>query len=179
MVSNCSIIWILGANERNTTGFLAMKVISGGQTGSDQAGLAAAKELGLETGGWLPKGYMTAEGPRPDLLTLYNMKEHPKKGYPPRTERNVIDSDATVIFGDADSPGCTLTRKYCKLYTKPVALISFPGAFSIEETAIGIANWIAKDPEIFVLNIAGNRESKNPGIFEFTKAVLLLALQKR
>jgi hypothetical protein len=32
------------------------RVISGGQTGADQAGLAAAKRLGVPTGGFMPKG---------------------------------------------------------------------------------------------------------------------------
>ena len=155
-----------------------MKIISGGQTGADQAGLAAAKELGLETGGWLPKGCVTQEGPRPDLLTLYNMKEHPKKGYPPRTERNVLDSDGTLIFGNVTSPGCRLTIKFCKLYNKPFVAVTFPSAFSIEETVIGLGIWLRKNPPLRCINVAGNRESTNPGIFEFTKAVLLLALKE-
>lgn len=32
------------------------KIVSGGQTGADRAGLDAALELGLELGGWCPKG---------------------------------------------------------------------------------------------------------------------------
>lgn len=155
-----------------------MKIISGGQSGADQAGLAAAKHLGIETGGWLPKGCNTNEGPRPDLLQTYNMKEHPQKGYPPRTERNVMDSDATVIFGDCTSAGSALTIKYCKLYNKPFMVVSFPSALSIKECACALVNWLAKEPPIRCLNVAGNRERTNPGIFEFTKAVLLLTLEK-
>lgn len=107
-----------------------MQIISGGQTGADQAGLAAAKELGLETGGWLPKGCITDEGRRPDLLALYGM------------------------------------------------VVSVPSAFPPIESVIVITKWLAEN-NINVLNVAGNRESTNPGIFEFTKAVLLLALKDR
>ncbi|MFO7971456.1 MAG: putative molybdenum carrier protein [Desulfobacterales bacterium] len=32
------------------------KIISGGQTGADQAALDAAIELGIPHGGWIPKG---------------------------------------------------------------------------------------------------------------------------
>ncbi|MFZ8324119.1 YpsA SLOG family protein, partial [Staphylococcus aureus] len=38
------------------------KVISGGQTGADQAGLRAGKAAGLETGGMVPKGCLTDDG---------------------------------------------------------------------------------------------------------------------
>lgn len=158
-----------------------MKIISGGQTGADQAGLAAAKELGIETGGWLPKGCTTADGPRPDLLKLYGMKEHPQRGYPPRTERNVLDSDGTIMFGDYLSPGCKLTAKFCARYNKPILTVSFfttnPHAAN-EDCIVLISNWIAEN-NIYTLNVAGNRESKNPGIFEFTRDVLLRALRDR
>jgi predicted Rossmann-fold nucleotide-binding protein len=76
------------------------KVISGGQTGVDQAGLRAAKDSGISTGGWLPNGCITLEGSCPDLLELYSMQEHPRKGYPARTEANVRDSDGIIRFAE-------------------------------------------------------------------------------
>ena len=42
-------------------------IISGGQTGADQAGLLAAQALGLQTGGWAPHGWRTDAGPAPWL----------------------------------------------------------------------------------------------------------------
>jgi len=41
---------------------LPEKVISGGQTGADQAGLVAAARFAIPTGGWMPHGFETAEG---------------------------------------------------------------------------------------------------------------------
>ena len=41
------------------------KIISGGQTGADYGALLAAHALGLETGGWAPKGWRTEDGPKP------------------------------------------------------------------------------------------------------------------
>lgn len=38
---------------------MLLKVISGGQLGADQAGLAAAKAVGIRTGGFAPKNYKT------------------------------------------------------------------------------------------------------------------------
>ena len=70
-----------------------VKIVSGGQCGADENALKAAKAAGLQTGGWLPNGSRTLDGPRPDLLTEYGMQEHTSPLYPPRTELNVKDSD--------------------------------------------------------------------------------------
>jgi hypothetical protein len=51
------------------------KVISGGQTGVDQAFLRAAWRACLETGGTAPKGWRTDKGPNPGLAQ-YGLKEH-------------------------------------------------------------------------------------------------------
>ncbi|KKL28978.1 hypothetical protein LCGC14_2369790, partial [marine sediment metagenome] len=76
-----------------------LKVISGGQTGADQGGLEAGKELGLETGGTAPLGWKTEDGPQPELLKGFGLRECTQPGYPVRTRRNVLTSDGTVIFG--------------------------------------------------------------------------------
>ena len=64
------------------------KVISGGQTGIDQAGLEAAKLEGFETGGLMPKGFRTLCGKKPQFELLYNMSEDSSETYPPRTYAN-------------------------------------------------------------------------------------------
>ena len=38
------------------------KIVSGGQTGVDRAGLEAAIALGLPYGGWVPKGRIAETG---------------------------------------------------------------------------------------------------------------------
>lgn len=43
------------------------RIVSGGQTGADQAALRAARAAGLPTGGWAPRGWLTEEGPAPWL----------------------------------------------------------------------------------------------------------------
>lgn len=44
------------------------KIISGGQTGADQAALDVAIKLGIPHGGWIPKGRKTEDGPLTDRL---------------------------------------------------------------------------------------------------------------
>ena len=99
------------------------RVISGGQTGADEAGLAVAKELGIPTGGYIPKGWLTETGPRPDLAIAYGMTEAATADYPERTRLNVLSSDGTVVFGDSRSCGSWLTAKLCQRERKPCCML--------------------------------------------------------
>ncbi|MBD1864287.1 MULTISPECIES: YpsA SLOG family protein [Trichocoleus] len=139
------------------------KIISGGQTGADKAGLIAARALGLETGGCAPKGWRIclpdgSDGSDPSLQD-YGLVEHESREYPPRTILNVQSSDGTVWFGYEKSPGGKLTLQTAEAKGKPSI---------INPTASELREWVtAKD--IQTLNVAGNRQSpENPDIFEFT-----------
>jgi hypothetical protein len=47
------------------------RVVSGGQTGADQAGWRAARASGIATGGWMPAGFLTEAGPRPEFAEMF------------------------------------------------------------------------------------------------------------
>jgi hypothetical protein len=152
------------------------KIISGGQTGADQGGLEIGKELGLETGGTAPYNWATDEGPNRPLLESYGLKAgpHDPRTFPIRTEANVQNSDGTALFGDCTSPGSRLTIKYCEALGKP---------FCTNPQPLELANWLVIK-RVEVLNVAGNRERKNPGIKEKTKqtikeAELLMRMERR
>ncbi len=130
------------------------KVISGGQTGADIAGLRAAKISGLETGGWIPRGFRTETGSNPSLAT-FGLKETPTDGYQLRTLYNVRDSDATFWFGRSDSLGGKLTLKSCN---------SCGRAFYTNNDNCGDMAIRIHDCGYHTINVAGNRESRNPGI---------------
>ena len=72
-----------------------IKIVSGGQTGADRGGLEAALYCDIPHGGWCPKGHKAEDGRIPDKYTLRAMETD---DYVVRTEANVVDSDATVIF---------------------------------------------------------------------------------
>ncbi|HZW13302.1 MAG TPA: putative molybdenum carrier protein [Noviherbaspirillum sp.] len=142
-------------------------VVSGGQTGADRAALDWAIANGISHGGWCPKGRRAEDGIVPDR---YQLIETPSRSYLQRTEWNVRDSDATVIFtldGKLDG-GSKRTvefaekqrRPYLHLWcdSAPASLISFVTRYPID-----------------VLNIAGKRESGAPGIGEFVKQFLSAA----
>jgi hypothetical protein len=90
------------------------RVVSGGQTGADQGGLEAAARLGVRTGSYMPKGWRTEDGPRPDLAARFGLVEATTAEYPDRTERNVPLADATVVFAAGVSPG---SRRRCDYAT--------------------------------------------------------------
>lgn len=140
------------------------KVISGGQTGADIGGLIGAEMVGVETGGWMPKGFLTCEGAKPELGRRFNLKETDNTRYPPRTAMNVRDSDGTIIFG-FPSPGTNLTVKLCNQYKKQYLRIRNTKEFTPKDLEI-IQKWIIRH-KIETLNVAGNRESRNKGIEKF------------
>lgn len=140
------------------------KIISGGQTGADRAGLEVAKELGFATGGMAPKGYRTENGPDLSLRDEFGLIEHASPEWLPRTRWNVANSDATLIFGERSS-GSIATKKACNFYQKPCLW---------NPMAIDLAFWLGESG-FETLNIAGNRASVNPKVGELVKRTMRAA----
>jgi hypothetical protein len=101
------------------------KVISGGQTGSDRAGLDFAIKTGLEHGGYVPRDRKAEDGRIDDR---YNLVELSTSSYPARTRRNIEESDGTVIFSLNRhlSGGTKLTLDLANKLGKPVLHIMTP-----------------------------------------------------
>ena len=136
------------------------KVISGGQTGADQAGLIAAKSLGIETGGTMPKGFRTLDGNQPNFAELFGVKESPHASYAIRTANNVWESDGTIRFATKwDSPGEYCTKKWINEYNKPSIDVDIRDPRDPQE----VRDWLVEN-NIRVLNVAGNSETTSPGI---------------
>lgn len=145
-------------------------VISGGQTGADEAALVAAKEFSLETGGWMPLGFKTLMGNKPQFATLYGMKEHSSSNYRDRTWDNVSLADATIRFaGKWGSSGEKCTFNAIKHYEKPYFDVSIAclDRHVYDMTPEALAEWIRSNG-YKVVNVAGNAERTYPGTFKFT-----------
>jgi len=84
-----------GNRRKPVKQMIIKRIVSGGQTGADRAGLDFAIEHGLKHGGWCPKGRRAEDGRIPGR---YELKETQATSYVRRTEWNVRDSDGTVIF---------------------------------------------------------------------------------
>ena len=134
-----------------------MKIISGAQTGADQAGLDYASDLGMETGGYVTKGRRTMTGPLPDwYMEKMSLVEMSSASYQVRTWKNVEMSDGTIRLAvDFTSPGekCTMAaiREYNKAYID-VDLLE-----PIDPSVV--RKWL-EDNDIKVLNVAGNCQWK-------------------
>jgi len=143
------------------------KIISGGQTGADLAGLVVGKRLKLQTGGTAAKDWMTEKGSQP-ILKEYGLVECKFKGYPPRTRLNVIESSVTIIFAQHEgSAGTAQTIKLCKFNNRDYIVLN-PWHKDAKDRLREFL--IEKDP--LIINIAGNRESKSPGICKKSIEVL-------
>ena len=176
------------------------RIISGGQTGSDRAGLDVAIHLGIPWGGWAPRGWISEDGqvprkyrqqrsPRyPGFTTSFlEAVEGPTAGghaewYRERTELNVRDCDATILFYMGDkTPGSRLTHKLCGQYGKvcqPVAICSSEGWGRVVKD-IELVRYFISEQHLDgkILNIAGSRESKAPGIYAYVYTILREALR--
>lgn len=147
-------------------------VISGGQCGIDRAGLEVAREFGLMTGGTAPKGWRTWYGPDPEL-EKFGLVEHYSDAYPPRTEDNVKNSDATIILGTSpNSGGSALTAQLCRKHKRPYLVIQLPHTPEDINRVVELIKHHAVD----VLNVAGNRDvhKNNPENFDLGCAFLRL-----
>lgn len=152
---------------------MIQKIISGGQTGADQAGLDVAIELGIPHGGWIPKGRKTEDGILPEK---YHLKEMPTTSYPKRTEQNIVDSDATIVFSYGPlSGGSALTARLAKKHGKPLLYIDLD-KIDIESAAKKVRGWLSNHPTKR-LNVAGSRASKAPDIYKSAFAILTLAIK--
>ena len=158
------------------------KIISGGQTGAHRAGLDFAIETGLEHGGYVPRGRKAEDGRIDDR---YNLVELMTSSCPARSRRNVEESDGTVIFSLEHllSGGTKLTRDYANklgkpllhIYDAPKERIFNPDSHRLEIQAL--TNFLSSN-KIEILNVAGPRESKEPGVYEWTFS-MLRCLQNR
>ena len=142
------------------------KIVSGGQTGVDQAGLLVATERGIPIGGWCPKGRLDESGNC--ILDKYPLREATTSNPDERTKLNIRDSDGTLILvpswplPEKIKDGTKLTYEDAERQNKPYLIIDLSNS---QDAAIKILKWI-KDKKIKVLNVAGPRESNSPGIYE-------------
>ena len=135
------------------------RIVSGGQAGADQAGLDWAINHGVAHGGWCPRGRRSEDGP---IESLYQLVETPSRNYLERTQWNVRDSDATAIFtlDDELEGGSRRTADFAARLGKPWLHLR-PGVHPRFLARFLLARAVK------TLNVAGKRESSQPGIHQF------------
>jgi hypothetical protein len=145
-------------------------LVAGGQTGADRAALDWAIDQGIAHGGWCPRGRKTEDGVLPER---YQLRETPSAAYLQRTEWNVRDSDATLIFtlDDKLDGGSKRTAAFADSLGKPWLHVR-PGVHPKY-----VARFLARHG-VKVLNVAGKRESSAPGVGNLVREVLSQALRR-
>lgn len=149
-----------------------ISILSGGQTGADRAALDFAIDHGIPHGGWCPKGRRAEDGSIP---LCYQLRDTLTEAYKYRTEANVRDSDGTVVFTIRPklSGGSLKTVLFAQNHGKPYVHLfrDSPARDPRKEPRRFI-----KQNNIKILNVAGSRSSKEPGVSAFVKQVLERAL---
>lgn len=144
------------------------KIVSGGQTGADRAGLDFAIENDLPHGGWVPRGRLAEDGVIPGR---YQVTETQSSAYAERTEKNVMDSDGTLIFSHGPlAGGSELTQKLAQRHGRPFLHMDLNGVDEFY-AAFEIMHWLRRHG-IEILNVAGSRASKDPDIYYATFHIL-------
>lgn len=115
-----------------------------------------------------PKGRKTEDGP---LSDKYQLQEMPTAGYPARTEKNVLDSDGTVIFSHGKlTGGSKLTQKLAKKHRKPCLHIDFNEIPDYNAVFL-VRKWMYEN-NIKILNVVGPRASGDAEIYDAVYRVI-------
>ena len=155
------------------------KIVSGGQTGVDRAALDVAIFLEIPHGGWCPRGRRAEDG---EISNVYQLTETPSANYTVRTEKNVVDSDGTlIIFRQAMTRGTGLTASFARRHNRPCLTIDVTPMEDADDedwintTVEEIHSWLASE-NVLVLNVAGPRASTSAGIANQAHTLLLNTL---
>ena len=171
----------IGVLPRSPASDLPRVVISGGQTGADRGALDAAQEVGVPRSGWAPHGWRSEDGQIPDSYRV-DLREHDSADYMARTRANVNECDGVLLVSSSGelSTGTLRTRQYADRVDKPVLhVVSSDDAGSGwgDRMVTEIIDWI-RNHRVGVLMVAGPRESRDPGIAEATRRLIVEVLTK-
>lgn len=143
------------------------KIVSGGQTGADRAGLDVAIRHAFPHGGWCPKGRRAEDGP---IGGQYKLVETPSSNYIQCAEWNVRDTDGTVVFTLRSTlTGSSLkTMEFARKHKKPCFHISPAKHY---QPSLELQRF-AQEHGIRELNVAGSRGSKEPSLYWWVLEVI-------
>ena len=180
-------------------------VISGGQTGADLGGLDAAKECGIETGGWTVPVLTVLHHDKAYGLKLIHQpggsgRRTVAEGLVERSKRNVDMADGTIIFRMCSSIGTDKTIAYCAQGRWPVGppppVLTIPNKLTTcverrqyrrhmivtdmpqdreEDVADAIVDFLCVN-HVRTLNVAGHRDDATAGIPNFQGRVRRILL---
>lgn len=141
-------------------------IVSGGQTGVDRAALDVAVENYFPCRGWCPAGRWAEDG---RISEKYPLQETGTDDPAVRTELNVIDSDGTLVISKGTpSDGTPLTERMAQKHKRPLLSLNLEADIDVSD----FDEWLLTN-QIYLLNVAGPRESFAPGKIYLSARLLL------
>ena len=146
---------------------LSIQILSGGQTGVDRAALDQGLDSGFKIGGYCPKGRRAEDGPIDRKYPLIETTG----GYVGRTQRNVLESPATIIIAKGSlEGGSALTQRFCQEANKPHLVIDANLLAPAEGAKLLLAFYL--ETRVHAFNFAGPRASGWPQGYHYTKQLI-------
>ena len=141
----------------------------------DRAALDFAIRHGYAHGGWCPRGRLAEDGVIPPI---YQLRETDSADYDERTEKNVLDSDATLIVAREKelSGGTAFTKSCAEQHGRPLLVVC--EGDGVSKSAAALSKFL-KQYNIRKLNVAGPRESQAAEIGKFVRELLEAVLAYR
>ena len=134
----------------------------------DRAALDVALTRGLPCGGWCPRTRSAEDGP---IDPRYPLQQTTDEDPAVRTRLNVRDSHGTLIISRGVPTGGTrLAEQTARALGRPVLHVD-PDEGSITAATRRLQAWVDRS-DIAILNVAGPRESEQPGIGAYAAALL-------
>ncbi len=143
------------------------KIISAGLVDVEQAALDVAIKIDIPHGGWLPNGY---EKENHSLLEKYKLKEMPASSEFEHTEKNVLDSEGTLVISRGSLTGeIAQLQNMTEKRNRPFLHVDLDTSsdFLVSQT---ISAWISKN-KINILYVTGPDARKDSELYRTTTKI--------
>lgn len=144
------------------------KIISCGQTGVELAALDIALKVGIVHGGWTSRGRRNEEGVLP---SMYDLKETFSLGFQEALEKNVAESDGTLVISRGiKSSGPTRAVQMALKHQRQFLHVDLR-QYALFEAASLANSWMSQKM-IHVVYITGPMASEDAQIYQQTRKLL-------
>lgn len=144
------------------------KIVSGGQTGVEKAALDVAIKLGIDYGGWVPKG---GNHQKETADQKYMLKESKAIGFQESIRQNVSETDGTLLITRGEkTPETHYAVKTALKYQKQLLHVDLSQNSAFEGASL-INSWFALHA-IKVAYVTGTAASQDAKIYGQTLKIL-------
>lgn len=144
------------------------KIISCGMTGAELAALDIAIKLGIPHGGWTTRGKRNEAG---RLNDTYQLRPTQALGFEVAQEKNVIDSDGTLVITRGEQTSLTTYAVKLALKHHRQFLHMDLKQYSLFEAASLVSSWMSQK-QIRVVYVTGLIDREDPTIYQKTRKLL-------